>query len=198
MNGPALKGRPPRTRPSPGSDRILQKEIPEFIRAAVVSCEAEDLAIEPPNGSLPGGAEPCRVLNQRLQDRVKIEGRAANHLEDFARRRLLVQRLREVAVSPLEFREQTHVLDGDDRLISEGLQQFDLPIAERKDSAPPHPHQPEGRAVSKQRYTEARSPPRILNHARPVCGVAADVRDMDYRPLQDRAAAKRVGRGGHR
>src|SRR5437867_6345557 len=150
MNGPALKGRPPRTRPSPGSDRILQKEISEFIRAAVVSREAEDLAIEPPNESLRGGAEPCRVLNQRLQDRVKIEGRTANHLEDFARRRLLVQRLREVRVPRLQLLEQPHVLDSDDRLVGEGLQELRLPTGERTYLAASNRDRPDNRGLADQ------------------------------------------------
>src|SRR5713226_6758766 len=159
MNGPALKGRPPRTRPSPGSDRILQKEIPEFIRAAVVSCEAEDLAIEPPNESLPGGAEPCRVLHQRLQDRVKIEGRAANHLEDFARRRLLVQRLREVRVPRLQLLEQPDVLDRDDRLVGEGLKESALLVGERPNLGAPDRDYPEDLGPAEQGDAENRPEP---------------------------------------
>jgi len=46
-------------------------------------------------------------------------GRACNHTQDLARRSLLLQRL-------LEFVEQPHVLDGDDRLVGEGFEQPNL------------------------------------------------------------------------
>ena len=47
-----------------------------------------------------------------------------------AGRRLLLQRLREVAVARLQLLEQPHVLDGDDRLVGEGLEQRDLLVRE--------------------------------------------------------------------
>ena len=46
-------------------------------------------------------------------------GELADDAQDFARRRLLLQRF-------LEFLEQPHILDGDHRLIGEGFEQLDL------------------------------------------------------------------------
>ena len=53
-------------------------------------------------------------LRDRIQHRLNISWRTGDHAKDFARRRLLLQRF-------LEFVEQPHVLDGDDRLVGEGL-----------------------------------------------------------------------------
>ena len=46
------------------------------------------------------------------------------------RRRLLLERLGQLAVPSLEFLEQSHVLDGDHGLVGEGLEQGDLPVRE--------------------------------------------------------------------
>src|SRR5690349_6924236 len=59
------------------------------------------------------------VLGNYVQDGLYIGRRAGDHAEDLACRRLLLQRFSELS-------EQPHVLDGDDRLIGEGLEEFDL------------------------------------------------------------------------
>ena len=51
-------------------------------------------------------------------------------LQDFGRRRLLLQRLGQLARARLLGLEQPRVLDGDDGLVGEGLHQLDLPFAE--------------------------------------------------------------------
>ena len=48
----------------------------------------------------------------------------------LARSSLLLQRLGEIAVANFQLLEQPHVLDGDYRLISEGLQEVDLLIGD--------------------------------------------------------------------
>ena len=48
-----------------------------------------------------------------------------------ARRRLMLQRFGEFRVALLQFFEQPHVLDGDDRLVGEGFEQLDLSVGER-------------------------------------------------------------------
>ena len=51
--------------------------------------------------------------------------------KNLTRRRLLLQRLGEIAVAFLQFLEQPHVLDGDHRLVGEGLEQRDLFFGKR-------------------------------------------------------------------
>ena len=65
-------------------------------------------------------------FHQRVQHRVEIERRAADRLQHLGRRGLLLQRLGHVAVARLHLLEQPDILDGDDRLVGEGLEQVDL------------------------------------------------------------------------
>ena len=69
-------------------------------------------------------------VDERLQDRLKIEHRPADDLQHVGGRRLLLQRLLEIASARLHLVEQAHVLDGDDGLIGEGLQEVDLALGE--------------------------------------------------------------------
>ena len=64
-------------------------------------------------------AQPCGILCHHVQHRLNIRRRAGDDAQDFARRRLLLQRF-------FEFLEQPHVLDGDHSLIGEGFDQVDL------------------------------------------------------------------------
>ena len=56
-----------------------------------------------------------------VEHRLDVGGRARDHAQDLAGRGLLLEGLGEVAVARLELLEQPHVLDGDDRLVGEGL-----------------------------------------------------------------------------
>ena len=73
-----------------------------------------------------GTAKANRGIDQRLQDCVEIEGRAADHLQNVGRRGLLLKRLGHFRRARLHLLEQPHILDGDHRLVGEGLQQLDL------------------------------------------------------------------------
>ena len=63
--------------------------------------------------------EPRSVFRNHIQHRLNIRRRAGDDAQDLTRRRLLLQRL-------FELIEKPHVLDGNDRLVGEGLQQLDL------------------------------------------------------------------------
>src|SRR5262245_20120082 len=76
-------------------------------------------------------ANPSGALNDSIQDRLHIRGRAADDTEDLGRCRLMLQRLAQFCVALLEFLEQPDVLDRDDCLISESFQQFDLFFGKR-------------------------------------------------------------------
>ncbi len=68
------------------------------------------------------------------QDRVEhglhIRLRLADDPQDVAGGGLRVQRRRQLAIARLELREQPHVLDGDDGLISERFEQRDVAVRE--------------------------------------------------------------------
>ena len=56
---------------------------------------------------------------------------AADDAEHLGRRRLMLQGLAQFGIALLDFLEQPHVLDGDHRLIGEGLEKGDLLFSER-------------------------------------------------------------------
>src|SRR5262245_40610393 len=72
----------------------------------------------------------CRALDDGVQNRLHVRGRAADNAQHFGCRRLMLQRLAQFRVTLLQFLEQTHVLDGDHGLISERLEQRYLFIGE--------------------------------------------------------------------
>ena len=76
---------------------------------------------------------PRRALDDGVEDRLHVRGRAADDAEHLGRCRLMLQGLAQFCVALLDFLEQPHVFDGDHRLVGEGFKQFDLPVGERTD-----------------------------------------------------------------
>ena len=99
---------------------------------------------EPELSGLEPGTRRCRlashsrarVLHDRVEDRLHVGRRAGDHAQDLAGRRLLLEGLGEVGVLGLQLGEQPRVLDGDGRLVGEGLHQGDLAVGERPDLVP--------------------------------------------------------------
>src|SRR5215510_9313052 len=73
---------------------------------------------------------PRRALHNGVEDRLHVSGRAADDPEHLGRRRLMLQGFSQLCVALLEFFEEAHVLDGDNSLVGEGLQEFDLFVCE--------------------------------------------------------------------
>src|SRR5262249_10580468 len=115
MNRPQLKGSPSPNRATPRAKLASLPELSKLRRAAIERTHAKDLAVESVDESLGGVAELRRVLDERIEHWLKMECRAADDLEHFARRGLLLQRL-------LGLVEQPDVLDGDHRLVGERLE----------------------------------------------------------------------------
>src|SRR6266508_3777701 len=67
--------------------------------------------------------------HDRRENRVQIQ-RRADSLAHLAERSELVHRAGELTRPRLELREEANVLDGDHRLVGEGLQQLDLVLGE--------------------------------------------------------------------
>ena len=84
---------------------------PRNHRASVL--EAEHDVINPTNSG--------RALDDRIEYGLHVRRRTADDAEHLGRCRLMLQGLAQFCVALLEFLEQAHVLDGDDRLISEGF-----------------------------------------------------------------------------
>src|SRR5215475_7937146 len=77
--------------------------------------ESQRYIINPTN---PGGA-----LDDSVEDRLHIGGRAADDAEHLGCCRLMLQRLAQSCVALLDLVEEPDVLDGDHRLVGEGLDQ---------------------------------------------------------------------------
>src|SRR5712692_7376564 len=73
-------------------------------------------------------AEPHSVADNRVENRLHVRGRAADDLQDFAGRRLLLEGFGERFVAFLQFLEQPHVLDRDNGLVGKGLEHGNLPF----------------------------------------------------------------------
>ena len=87
--------------------------------------------ISPPeHRCLVGAAEARHRLHQRVENRLEIDGRAADDLEHVGGGGLLLQRLAKSSVRA-QFLEQPRVLDGDHRLLGEVAHQLDLLVGER-------------------------------------------------------------------
>src|SRR5215831_3962842 len=82
-------------------------------------------------------AESSRILGNGIENRLDIGGRLTDDPQNLTRRRLLLQRLAhlrmglgERSVLLLQFSKEPDVLDGDDRLVGEGLEERDLRVRE--------------------------------------------------------------------
>ena len=90
---------------------------------SVLLAESQHHVIDPTN---PGGA-----LDDGVEDRLHVRGRAADDAEHLGGCRLMLQRFAQFCVALLEFLEQPHVLDGDNRLVGKGFEKRDLFLRER-------------------------------------------------------------------
>ena len=70
--------------------------------------------------------KPRRVFGDDIEHRLNVSRRACNHPQYLARRSLLLQRLGDLPIALFELIEQANVFDCDNRLVSEGLQEFHL------------------------------------------------------------------------
>src|SRR5262249_34857057 len=105
------------------------------------------------------------LLQHGCKHRLKIAGRAGNDLEHFRVRGLLLQRVGELACTLLLCLEQTCVLDGDNRLICEGLDQFDLLLIERSYGSPVQNEHADWKPIAQKWHAEE-------------CAIVTDSRDF--------------------
>ena len=92
-------------------------------RKSVLGHEMDELAVEPEDRAKFSLAQARRPFGDHVEHRLQIGRRARDDAEHVVRRRLLLQRFGQRAVARLHLVEQADVLDGDDRLVGEGLQQ---------------------------------------------------------------------------
>src|SRR5262249_55105641 len=81
-------------------------------------------------------AQAGGALHHRVQHGLDISRRAANDTQDLTRRCLSIESGCQLTVASLQFLEQAHILNGDDSLVGERLQEFDLVLWERPHHSP--------------------------------------------------------------
>ena len=93
---------------------------------------------------------PRGALDDRIEHRLHVRGRAADDAEHLSRCRLMLQGLAQFCVALLDLFEQPHVLDGDHRLICKGFKELDLLVREGPDFRSANLNRPDGNSLSKQ------------------------------------------------
>ncbi len=88
--------------------------------------ESQHYIIDPTN--------PRGALDDGVEDRLHVRRRAADNAEHLRRCGLMLQSLSQLRITLLQFFEQPHVLNGDDRLVGEGFKQCDLLIRKGRTS----------------------------------------------------------------
>src|SRR5215475_1653755 len=89
----------------------------------VAVAESQHHIIDPTN--------PRRALDDGVEDRLNIGRRMADDTEYLGRCRLVLQGLAQFRVALLDLLEQSHVLNGDNGLISEGSEESNLFFGKR-------------------------------------------------------------------
>src|SRR5262249_58996930 len=95
-----------------------------FLRspAACEGYDVDELAIEPYDCRKAAAAQFLAGGCNRVEHRLHIGWRLADHAQDLARRGLLLECLGDIPIALLELCEQSHILDCDECLIGKGLQ----------------------------------------------------------------------------
>ena len=81
---------------------------------SVSLAESQHHIIDPTN--------PRGALDDGIEHRLHVGRRAADDAEHLGRRGLMLQGLAQFRVALLDLFEQSHVFDGDHRLVSKGLE----------------------------------------------------------------------------
>src|SRR5438552_6890032 len=130
MDCSTLESGSPDRRASPRRDHVPPPVFAKFGTDPILRERLEYIAVESLKEPALGPGQPGGVLDEGLQHGLEIERRAADHLEHFAGRRLLLERDPQLTVARLQLREQPHVLDGDHSLVGKGLKESNLLVAE--------------------------------------------------------------------
>ena len=165
-----------------GPHRVLGPKQLDIVRAHVVAGdEMEQLAIEAEHVRKHASAESDSVAHDRLEHRLHVGRRGADHAKYRGSCRLLLQCLSQLARARLHLVEQAHVLDRDDRLIGEGRHELDLPVGEGPDIRAGQGHDADRNVLPQHRDPERRA-------------IAAKLSGICERCIPDRLRRRRRGR----
>ena len=123
---------PRRSRAAAGFHREgAADQLDRLRRQAVMRLEMQQRPVEQVDIAVARVAEPRRARDDRIQHRLDVGRRLRDHAQYVAGRGLLLEGLPQLAVARLDFFEQAHVANGDQRLVGKILRDGDLPLGER-------------------------------------------------------------------
>jgi hypothetical protein len=137
-----------------GRDVVLAHPVDAFLRKAEGGLDPIASLEEPEQESFIRSAERHGRAHQGIENRLQVEGRPAQRLEDVAGRGLVVEGLLQLARACLHLVEQFEVRDRDDRLIGEGGHELDLTVSEWLHVRSCQNDDAEKPSLSKQRHPE--------------------------------------------
>src|SRR5690348_8630953 len=99
--------------------RVRLRKVLKSITPIAISCrDVKDVSVESSQGTDRRVTQSSSTPSDRFENWLQIRRRARDDTEDLARRRLLVERIRQVRVLRLQLFEEADVLDRDHRLVS--------------------------------------------------------------------------------
>ena len=156
------------------------------------------LAVERDRRADVGVAQFASGRRDRVEDRLDVGLRLADHAQDLAGRRLLLQRFRQVAIARFQLREQAHVLDRDHCLVGERLQQPICASGNGLAIIAIHGDRSDRLPVAQHRHGKHAAEVGSLGDVAVLySGSGADVGNVDDAAGQDRAAGRRAPARGH-
>jgi hypothetical protein len=123
-------------------------------RPVVMRRQVDQIAVETENAGVARLAQPRGASRDGIEDRLDVRRRAADDAQNLTGGRLLVERLRQLAVTRPKLSEQADVLDGDDGLGGERPQKVDLLLKEGPRLAPRDPDGSDGAVTLEHRHRQ--------------------------------------------
>src|SRR5215813_12386307 len=99
------------------------------------------------------------ALDNGVEDRLHIRWRTTDDAEHLGGCSLMLQSFAQLCVAFLDLFEQAHILDGDDSLISEGFEKFDLFFSKRSNFLAADCDHSDRNTLSQQRRADCGSHP---------------------------------------
>ena len=101
--------------------------------------------------------------------------------------------LGQIVGARLNFVEQARVLDGDNRLVGEGFEQFDVPFGEGTDLIAGDENRSDRCAIAQHRHRKDASPSARLGEVTRVLQISQHVLDLDDLAREDRPPRSLIG-----
>src|SRR5262249_38864868 len=93
---------------------------------------------------------PSSTLDDRVKHRLYVRRRAADNAKHLGGRRLMFQSFPQFCIALLDLLEQSDILDGDDRLVGEGLQKRNLFLRKRTHLRPANMDRPDRNSLAQE------------------------------------------------